>query len=151
MPTKTAARLTGITIAPILAATLLIASCEQETSETTIDDVTQPAGEAADAAAELVRQEVRDFRESMNREIAQLNREIELLGEQGADLADDAREAYERSIADLRERRDNLQDRIGELEVESREAWSELRSGLERSWQELSDAVRAAKQQFDEG
>lgn len=135
---------------PLCIAALALTGCDgnDEEERTTPSDVTDQAGETVDTTGDLVEQEVNEFRENMQREIAQLNREIELLDERADSIDENTREGYDNAMRDLRERRDAIEMRLVELEVNTQAAWVEVRAGLERSWQELSEALADARDQF---
>ena len=69
--------------------------------------------------------------------------------ERTAELGQSARSELESELETIRAMRDRLAQRVDELGETSGAAWSEVVSGAESAWTELSEAVASAAERFD--
>lgn len=131
---------------------ILVAIGGCDSSETGDADV-EVRTEQNDGGAETgdLASQVEEYQIAMRQQVAQLNRQIELLDERAEDLGEDSREAYDEAIQAVKEQRNELELALVELEVSTRAAWQEIRVGLDGSWEDLQDSLAAAGRQFGIG
>lgn len=60
----------------------------------------------------------------------------------------DAKDELLKQIEELRVKRDTAQTKLKQMQEVSDEAWDDIRTGLEKSWTELSGAFRSAMAKF---
>lgn len=130
--------LSSMAIAPVL----VFGACESETEETRGESSTIPDNTSM----------VDEFQMAMRSQIAQLDRQIDLMDERAEDLGEDSREQYAETMEAIRQQRNEFEVALMDLQAETGAAWAELKAGLEQSWNDLTSAVDDAEQQyFDDG
>lgn len=60
----------------------------------------------------------------------------------------EAKNQYAKRIQDLKEKREAMTIKLRELGEAGSEAWDVLKSGMERSWEEMKKAIHTAKERF---
>jgi hypothetical protein len=78
----------------------------------------------------------------------EINADIEKMKAKAGQMEADARLEYRRTVEDLESRRDSVEDKLRSLGESSESAWEDIRDGIDRSWGELTDAIRSASQKF---
>lgn len=144
--------------APILAAAALaaaLAACDDNepdpvvpADEVTAGDVADETRDALETAGEFTTQSVDNFRASMRRQLAELDRDIERLENRASELTGQARVEAEQAVAELSAMRDTFAQRLDNAQADTATAWRDLRGGLERGWDELSSATDRALDRF---
>lgn len=89
------------------------------------------------------------FVATLKNKLDQANEKIGKLEAHLQDVSADARQQYQQEIDALKARRDAYEQRALELESASLDAWEDMRSGLDKAWQSLSDALEKAKTNFE--
>ena len=85
---------------------------------------------------------------AMRSQIAQLDRQIDLLDERAEDLGEDTREQYNEAIEAIKQQRNEFEVALMDLQAETGAAWAEVKAGLEQSWNDLTNAVDETQQEF---
>jgi len=148
--------LTKLAVIPALAAGLSLGACERTQDETGAPGGTAtPANGTADitddTTPDAVQREVTAFRDTMNRRLEEVNREIQTLEDRSDDIAENMRQTYRDTLDNLRMQRNEFESRLAAAEANTRDAWAQMRAGLEASWEEITDALQAARQQYEDG
>lgn len=92
--------------------------------------------------------ERRNYIDKFNQQLKMWDAEINKL-ELKADQAEaDAKKKYKETIAKLVEKRESLQNKLKDLDKATEDAWGELKQGFEKSWQDMSKAIRNAILEF---
>ena len=74
--------------------------------------------------------------------------DIEKLRAQADQVSADARIEYDRQIERLVEQQKEARRQYEKLEKASGEAWADMKSGMEKSWAAMSQAMRDAMRRF---
>jgi predicted nucleic acid-binding Zn-ribbon protein len=80
--------------------------------------------------------------------VDQLNEQIDNMVAKANQTKAEMAVQYRDQIDDLCHKRDTAKVKLRDLKAASSEAWSDLREGLERSWDELSHAFNLALKHF---
>jgi hypothetical protein len=67
-----------------------------------------------------------------------------------ARMSQATRTRSEQTMTDLRKRRNQLSEWYGGMRHSSVDAWGEVKSGFVTSYHDLADAMRKAREQFDQ-
>lgn len=85
----------------------------------------------------------------------ELDRQMERLQTQMSEgwsrMSSASRERSRQAMADLRKRRNTLAEWVGGMKHGSAGAWTEVKGGFARSYDELADALRKARSEFELG
>lgn len=85
----------------------------------------------------------------------EIDRQMERLQTQMSEgwslMSSASRERSEKAMADLRTRRNSLAEWVGGMKHGSSGAWTEVKGGFARSYDELADALRKARSEFELG
>jgi len=60
----------------------------------------------------------------------------------------DVKRKYKQTITELLSKREGLQNKLKEMDETTNEAWDKLKQGFEKSWQDMSNAVKNAISEF---
>lgn len=61
----------------------------------------------------------------------------------------DARTEYQKEMQQLQQKRTEARDKLQQLQQAGDEAWEELKTGAEKSWNDLKSAFENAKAKFE--
>jgi hypothetical protein len=85
----------------------------------------------------------------------EIDRQMERLQTQMSEgwsrMSSASRERSAKAMADLRTRRNSLAEWVGGMKHGSSGAWTEVKGGFARSYDELADALRKARSEFEQG
>lgn len=140
----------------VLPLMIFFTACESETDNST---------DSADIKREKIEEEVKDVKTAVEKyseaqkdeiiskykgKLNEADKEIEALKERIAGAAEEEKEELKTSLTKLKANYMALNNRIKELENDSGEAWEKLKSGGEKAFNDLSAAVKKAKNEFAE-
>lgn len=77
--------------------------------------------------------------------LRELDAEIEKLRAQADAAKAETRGRYQTEFDDLEQRRQKARSRLSDLERSGDAAWEVLKAGVEQAWDDLSEAIKAAK------
>ena len=128
--------ISSLALAPILA----LGACENESEpeDTRGESSTIPDNTTV----------IDEYQMAMRSQIAQLDRQIDLLDERAKDLGEDTREQYNEAIEAIKQQRNEFEVALMDLQAETGAAWAEVKAGLEQSWNDLTNAVDETQQEF---
>ncbi len=89
-----------------------------------------------------------EFVREMHSKLDQWNAEIDVLAAKARVAEAQARADYQRQLEELRSERDKARQKLEALESASEGAWQDLKDGVERAWDSVSQAVRSATSRF---
>jgi len=89
----------------------------------------------------------RQSTEALDKRIEAMQSQIE---EGWARMSQATRTRSEQTMADLRQRRNRLAEWYGGMRHSSVDAWGEVKSGFVTSYHDLAEAMRKAREQFDQ-
>lgn len=116
--------------------------------ETSAQKPAQVETPVAASADDFTDDQIESFTNAMEERLTEVADRVESIKEDAADLTGDAKAEFNEAIAALDEQRQALASRLDELQDSGTDAWTEMKIGLERSWNELSDAVDEAADKF---
>ena len=85
---------------------------------------------------------------SVEKKLREWDKEIEKLETRGEQAEAEVKAGYQEQLRELREQRADAEQKLKELQQAGDEAWDELKNGLEKSFDSLSSAVKAALKKF---
>jgi hypothetical protein len=86
--------------------------------------------------------------EKMKAKLDEWNADIAKLEAQAKQKEADARVSYQDQIETLKNRRNAAEEKLEKMRKGGSEAWSDLKEGLERAADSLSEALRSAQSRF---
>lgn len=89
-----------------------------------------------------------EFVREMHSKLDQWNAEIDVLAAKARVAEAQARADYQRQLDELRNERDKARQKLEALEASSEGAWQDLKDGVEKAWDSVSQAVRSARSRF---
>jgi hypothetical protein len=124
-----------------------------EDSRTKSEDVEKEVDEAAEAIRNYTVERRDEAIARTSEAMADTDRRIDRLqdqtNEQWSRMNEAARRRSQAAMADIRRRRGDAAEWVGAMRQSSTEAWSEVRTGFVKSYRDLAEAVRKAREQFD--
>lgn len=96
-------------------------------------------------AEPLTAEQREQFITDMKKRMERLEQEFEQLNRSVTSAEVRARTKFESMRSDFQEKRDHLQTRIQSGREAGAAAWSELRTGIEAAWNDMSDAFNRAR------
>ena len=90
-----------------------------------------------------------DYVKTLKERLNQINSEVTRLKASAKEAGIDASVKYDNYIEGLREKRDATQKKLEEIHKAGDNAWAHLKDGVEKSWNELKEALAKAKAEFD--
>lgn len=151
-------KLRWVGMAGILTVSLLLAGCDDDTSEpektgaggeTTADELEKDIGQAADTAAEYAAEQKEKFLQEADASLDDLEQKISDWREQAEQKGDQASEELEEQQAELQQRLEDARKRMDELQDKSGEAWNEASADLQQAIDDLEKAWQDASAEFD--
>jgi len=88
------------------------------------------------------------YQQQLQAKLDEWQAEIDKLRAKAQAAKADAQVEYNKQIEDLQGKQDDAKQRLAELQQSGEGAWEELRAGIEKSWNDLGEAVSAAKAKF---
>ena len=89
-----------------------------------------------------------EYIDKMAEHLKEWSARIDELESRTGQAASDVKAGYEQRMGELKVKRDILAGKILDLKESSGEAWETFRTGVDNSWEDLKDAVVAAKERF---
>lgn len=88
------------------------------------------------------------YQQQLQAKLEEWQAEIDKLRAKAKGAAADSQAEYNKQIDELQSRQDEATQKLAELQEASEGAWEQLKSGTEKAWNDLSEAVSAAKAKF---
>jgi hypothetical protein len=122
-------------------------------SRTKAEDVEKEVDEAAEAIRSYTVERRNEAVARTSEAMAETDRRIDRLQDQTNErwsrMNEATRQRSQAAMADIRRRRGDAAEWVGGMRHSSTEAWSEVRAGFVKSYRDLAEAVRKAREQFD--
>jgi len=90
-----------------------------------------------------------EYQEKINAQLNRLNAKIDEFEAKAKQAQSEASVEYHNTLEELYAKRDAAKLKLDELSNASEDAWSELRSGFESAWQNLTESVNKAVKKFE--
>lgn len=84
----------------------------------------------------------------MQAKLEEWNAEIDTLSAKAGEATADAKNAYNKQIDSLKVKQADARQKIEELQQAEESAWEDLKSGIERAWTALGEAIDSARSRF---
>lgn len=117
---------------------------------TTSEEVKIKTKEAASAAADYSVEQKEKFQKDMETKMADLKKEIAELNKKVSQKTGDAKTTMQAQIKALEVRQENLKKDLSKLKKSSGNAWTEMKVGVSKAWDSLSESYYKAKAEFKE-
>lgn len=88
------------------------------------------------------------YREKLEARLDQWRAEIDKLKAKAAEAGADARKEYQDQVDALRGQQEEARERLKELDEATGDAWKNLKSRIEKVWDDLGDSVKKATERF---
>lgn len=88
------------------------------------------------------------YRQKLEARLDQWRAEITKLEAKAAEASADTRIEYQKQIDNLRSKQDDARKKLAEFNEAGGQAREDLKSGLEKAWNDLGEAVRNARERF---
>ncbi|MFS4458598.1 hypothetical protein [Bdellovibrio sp. HCB2-146] len=115
---------------------------------TTATDVSNKTKEAASAAADYTVEQKEAFQKDMDAKLTTLKSEIALLKKQASEKTGEAKKSMNEKIAAMEQKQAEMKADLAKLKKSSGAAWSQMKSGMSKAWDSLSDSYTKAKAEF---
>ncbi len=89
-----------------------------------------------------------DYVETLKSQLDAWNAEVDALESRARKAQTEAQAAYKAQIEALRNRSEQAKLQLDLLRRASEDAWSEMRAGMEKAWDDMGEAVKAAASRF---
>jgi hypothetical protein len=124
------------------------APVEHTVRKVTTEDVRRDTEKAVDTATRAAAQAKEDFETRLKASLADIEEEIERLGEKGHALKDEAKTRWKAKMADLEAKQKVARDKLDEVRTSTAEAWEHVEKGALAARDELQKALREAAREF---
>lgn len=88
------------------------------------------------------------YQQQLQAKLDEWNAEIEKLRAKAQGAAADSQIEYNQQVEQLERKRDEAKQKLSELQQASEGAWEHLKTGAEKAWNDLGEAVSSAKSKF---
>jgi predicted nucleic acid-binding Zn-ribbon protein len=89
-----------------------------------------------------------EYVRKMQAKLEEWNSEIDTLAAKAGEVTADAKNAYNKQIDLLKVKQADARQKIEELQQAGGSAWEDLKSGIERAWTDLGEAIDLARSRF---
>lgn len=87
--------------------------------------------------------------EELKTRLDQWNADIDTLEKKAEGFKADRREELQTAIRDLRRKRAEAREQFEKIKGASDDAFDDLKSGIERGWDQISDSIEQAKRRYN--
>jgi len=94
------------------------------------------------AAKNYTEQQIQAFDKKSEREFRKLGKKLDDLKAQSQKQTGDAKAALDKKIAEAQQKIDDLKPKLAELKTATTNAWSDVKSGFEKSLDDLRNALK---------
>jgi len=88
------------------------------------------------------------YQQQLQAKLDEWQAEIDKLRAKAQGAAADSQVEYNKQIEALQSKQDDAKQKLSELQQASEGGWEELKAGIEKSWNDLGEAVNAARSKF---
>lgn len=130
---------------------LVLSACgrqEPPQDAVTLENVRKETREAAGAAGTYAEAKRKDYQQGAEARLKALDGRIEELRLRAESSAANAKQDVRRRISDLREKRTAAQLKLDELKSSTRDAWGDLKTGVDRSLEDVEESYKDALSRF---
>jgi len=89
------------------------------------------------------------YKQKARAQIKEMKAKMQVFEAQAEKAGADMRVKYEKNLNDWRSRFDDIDMRLNKLSDSSKDAWEEIRTGIDKTMEELNNAIDNAKKQFN--
>ncbi len=89
-----------------------------------------------------------DYVEKLKSQLDAWNADVDALESRAHKAQAEAQAVYQAQVEALRARSEQARLQLDLLRRASEDAWSEMRSGMEKAWDDMGEAVKAASSRF---
>ena len=89
------------------------------------------------------------YKQKAKAQIKEMKAKMQVFEAQAEKAGADMRVKYEKNLTDWKSRFDDIDMRLDKLSDASEDAWEEIRTGIDKTMNELSNAIDNAKKQFN--
>ena len=104
--------------------------------------------EATRATGDAVAVQKREYRKKMESELERIDSQMKVWKVKMQDATGDAKASMQERLDQLEVKRKKAAERLEDTAEDSKAAWADVKQGLDRAFNELSDAFGKAKEQF---
>lgn len=116
----------------------------------TSEEVVTKTKEAASAAASYTSEQKEAFQKDMEAKLTSIKKEISELNDQVSQKSGEAKQELRAQVKALETRQQVLKKDLAKLKKSSGNAWGEMKVGVSKAWEALSDSYSKAKSEFKE-
>lgn len=117
---------------------------------TTKEDIKQKATETVSTVADYSKEQKEEFQKDMEAKLSDLGAEISQLKSTVSETSGEAKKDLNEKIAALEAKQSEVKKDLAKLKKSSGKAWSEMKTGVSKAWDALSDSYKKAKAEFKE-
>jgi hypothetical protein len=114
----------------------------------TKEEVKQKTSDAASAAYEYSKEQKEQFQKEMGAKIQTLQSEMSDLKKKAQGTTGDLKLEMTEQIANLERKQSILKKELASLSKSSGKSWDQMKAGVNKAWDSLSDSYEKAKSEF---
>ncbi len=114
----------------------------------TKEEVQKKSTEAASAAVEYSKEQKEQFQKEMGSKLDELTSEVRELKQKAIQTTGDAQKQLSEQIALLEKKENELKKDLASLSKSTGKGWEQMKSGVNKAWDSLSDSYQKAKKEF---
>ena len=135
----------------VLSAVALITGCNKaETTSQRIDKVEEKTAATARDMKDYTFAQKAEFTAAMRSQLAEINKELDLLGAKIAKSSDAAKAAAEPKLQALREKAAQLGKRLDEAGTATESTWDSVKTASKQTYSDLKDGFNQSRQWLSE-
>jgi DNA repair exonuclease SbcCD ATPase subunit len=89
-----------------------------------------------------------DYEKQLKARLREWQAQIEVFRARADQAEAEQKIAYREEIDSLQQRKQGLQQKLEELQESGGAAWDDIKTGVDRAWQELDDALARGRERF---
>ena len=114
----------------------------------TAEEVKQKTNEAVSTASEYTKEQKDKFQADMRMKLDNMKKDISKMKHDASKKSAAAKQDLREEITKLEKKESDMKQSLAKLEKSSGKAWDEMKEGMSKSWDDLSNSYESAKQKF---
>lgn len=129
-------------------AVFVIGACSKK-EESGMDEMKENTEQAYETAEEGVAKTKEAFVDDVNKQLAEMEKEMESVGNKIEESTGEGKEALKQQWDKLQEQKQSLEDKLADLQEEGEENWTQVREEINTTWTSLEQSFQALKKKVE--